>query len=274
MSPRRLAVPPQGLRHFSPLRVRVDFEANFEELTVSSQLQQSALDFMDKDPFFRGVVSVTEDNPENFIELSAELVSKASRKQHLTALTFVYVLWLRSPRHPRIQEYIITLARRSKKSNKKVTSLRLLVEAIITYGENTSEDRKAKRGLYSRDVAALTYLHHLGVEATKIADFAAKPGQGLNHWARQWADVKKASKLPVMPSAQLKGSICVTIRRTDECGKAIVERHNLACCSEVNSYLEKIEMLPKITIPTSPIKKNSGRSALGIQAASCMSAKA
>ena len=120
-------------------------------------------------------------------------LKRVTHHQRLEAIALAYGLDAAAQIDPVYEQVVdrlvapLNVARR-----KKLTRLRLILEATIEYGEN---EPGAARRLYSRDVAALKFAESVGIDPLNLVARAEDPGEGLDEWSKRWATAEKNRKL-------------------------------------------------------------------------------
>lgn len=111
--------------------------------------------------------------------------SKLSREQHIARFVDAYALYAHMRNDERLQRAVLEAAKGvGRHPNGRTTSLRLVLELMISYGDDGNEEEKRRAGkLYSRDVAAVTNLIRRGVTPTQVKALSRKKGEGLYCWA-------------------------------------------------------------------------------------------
>jgi len=127
-----------------------------------------------------------------------ELVSqfrRQSRESFYRGLSFAYALYCNVQYDSALREAVAKMViAAGLAKRRKVTQLRLIVEAVIAYGAADKADLKKAQNLYSRDVKAIEYLIACRIAPDQVEDLAAKPGEGIVAWSRRAAISRRRSE--------------------------------------------------------------------------------
>jgi hypothetical protein len=126
---------------------------------------------------------------------AAEEISRyksTSRKHLQEAVQLAYGVYAAAQHDQLFAEITAKIVSRASSSHDaKKSQLRLILEAVVEYGDSTPAGRATARRLYSRDDRAITYLISAGVEPGRMWGPDRKKREGLDHWARQAAKLGK-----------------------------------------------------------------------------------
>ena len=122
------------------------------------------------------------------------LVARGSDEQLYRGLATAYALWVAfgpNDTHP----LLIEMAKAVGRPLIRKDVLKIIVEALITYGEAGSQNRRKAQKLHSRDVQAIGFLHRSGVSPAKVVSLSKRKGQGVQAWAKSAAAHRKPRNL-------------------------------------------------------------------------------
>ncbi|TNC07641.1 hypothetical protein FF100_31665 [Methylobacterium terricola] len=168
---------------------------------VNRTLLDSADKFLQNIKEIEGILETFGKNPIGALKQSSERVKKISERDHIKAVAFAYSLWLKSAHNEGYKKFLQEAWSARAKADKRTTSLHLLVESCISYGDPGPKSRNKVRGLYNRDVCAIKYLHSEGIGPDDMADLFKKTGEGLDKWSRKWYNSnRKENSAPKNPA--------------------------------------------------------------------------
>ncbi|MCJ2071264.1 hypothetical protein MKK75_21130 [Methylobacterium sp. J-030] len=156
----------------------------------SSLLIQSVEDFFEGNPKIRKILDSFNSGKES-VEGLAEHFHKISRRDHHVALSVAYCIWLKSGKNDAFRKFAYEAEISRKKIDKRVTKLRVILEKVISYGDDTARGLRQAQKMYSRDEAAIRYLAHQGIGPGEIKSEVNKEKAGLDKWSRLWPKIRK-----------------------------------------------------------------------------------
>lgn len=160
------------------------------------ELLPAASEYLDQDEVL-SALAIEIESAGMLVTKGAEAVRKLSRKEHRKVVMSAYAYWIKSGSHQAYRTFVRhALDRRRAKNpkskhNPKTTCLHLIVESLVSYGDN-DDDTRSHSKLYSRDVQAIRWLNHSRIPPSGAIELAENKGEGLDIWAERWASLKKA----------------------------------------------------------------------------------
>lgn len=176
---------------------------------------QGAEAFLDRQPELSRLAEQMTGRPDEWVRLAAKSVRKITREQHIRAIAFAYSVWIKANLNPAYRAFVDAAKAKRKRIHGKTTELHLIVESIISYGDDSQETRNAKRTLYNRDVQLIRNLYEADIGPDEVEDVVSRPGEGLKKWSRK-------GKIEEGPEQNAEYEALKELPRTAEVGQ---ERH-------------------------------------------------
>lgn len=159
----------------------------------SSVLIQSVEVFLKENPAVDKLFEKYEAGIESVKGVAAHF-RKISRKEHHAALAVAYCIWLRSVKGGAYRNFVYEAELSRVKSHKNVSKLRVILENVISYGDDTEAGLRQAQRMYSRDEAAIRFLVHQGIGPDAVKSEADKKGAGLDKWSKSWSKINKTRR--------------------------------------------------------------------------------
>ena len=185
---------------------------------ISPDLVQSVETFFANHPKIQKRILKYETGNES-VEGIASHFHKMSRKNHLEALALAYCIWIKSEKSGAYRNFVYEAERRRDKIDKRVTTLRIILENVISFGDDTEKGMRDAQRMYSRDEAAIRYLADQGIGPDRIKSEADKDGFGLDKWSKSWSKIRKERQIKLEEHPELESIVFQENSRTANSGE-------------------------------------------------------